>query len=130
MKYLSDYVNDKTSEVLNRMGAFWAFSDKQFKEQKKEGIKYIDLGAGMVCDEKNAEQLVNEMEKVVKDGIAQDISDNGTQGIIIRELANHEAYYTGTIEQTAKALDGYNIDIEDILKIFKREQQKTPSLYN
>jgi len=39
MKYLTNYIEEEQTEALNRAGAFFAFSDKQFDEAKKEGVK-------------------------------------------------------------------------------------------
>jgi hypothetical protein len=47
MKYLMDYMENKQTKALNKAGAFFAFSNEQFDKAKKEGIKYISLGAGL-----------------------------------------------------------------------------------
>lgn len=59
--------DEKISLVLNNNGAFWAFSDKQFNEQKQKDIKYISLGAGLVCPQANAEKLIKEMESTTQE---------------------------------------------------------------
>lgn len=40
MKYLSDYTNVAKTELFKEKGVFFAFSQEQFDEQKKEGITY------------------------------------------------------------------------------------------
>jgi hypothetical protein len=124
MKYLTNYIEDQMSKCHKDNGAFYAFSDKQFNEQKKPDTKYISLGSGAIVPEINAKQFVDQMSTIVKNGIAQDITENGQDGVITRELANHEAYYTGSIESTIDALDGYNFTDEAILTVFKRENAK------
>jgi len=124
MKYLSNYTEDATSEALEKAGAFFAFGQKQFEEAKKEGIKYIDLGAGLIAPEATAQQLIEDMGKALENGIAQDIKENGMKAIIIRELYNHESFYTGDIESTVSALSGYNFKIEVIMATFREEKQK------
>tara|TARA_Y100000310_G_scaffold37653_1_gene35324 strand:- start:134 stop:547 length:414 start_codon:yes stop_codon:yes gene_type:complete len=126
MKYLSDYTEEKTSNCLKKAGAFFAFSEKQLQEGKKEtnakeGTKYIALGAGIICPEDTATQLVADMENVIKNGIAQDIKENGLTEIIKRELANHEAYYTGDIESTIEALADYPIRREAVQLVYKTQ---------
>ena len=47
------------------------------------------------------DSIIDDMDNVLKTGIAQDIKENGKEAIIRRELANHEASYTGDITSTA-----------------------------
>ena len=81
------------------------------------------MGAGLVAPEKSAKDLINALDQVIENGIKQDITENGKENIIIRELANHEAYYTGDIESTEDA-KSYNFTREDILTIFNQERIK------
>lgn len=57
--------DEKISFVLDKYGAFWCFGESQFNEQKKEGVKYISLGAGLVCPRDNFEQLKTELDKTI-----------------------------------------------------------------
>ena len=43
MKYLNDYTQDKINDVIKSNGGFFAFSNKQFEENKKDNIKYCQL---------------------------------------------------------------------------------------
>jgi hypothetical protein len=127
MKYLSNYIEEAQTKVMREYGAFWAFSDEQFKEQKAEDLKaeeYTHLFAGLMCPKDNAKSLLDGLDEVVQKGIQQDIEENGKDNIIKRELANHEAYYSRSIESTEEALKGYNFTREDILKIYKEEYPK------
>lgn len=58
---------DKISQVLSQNGAFFAFSDKQFNEQKQEGIKYVSMGAGLICPKENADKLNKELDIAIKE---------------------------------------------------------------
>ncbi len=127
MKYLSNYIEEAQTKVMREYGGFWAFSDKQFKEQKAEDLKaedYRHLFGGLMCPKDNAKNLLDGLDEVVQKGIQQDIEENGKDNIIKRELANHEAYYSGSIESTEEALKGYEFTREDILKIYKEEYPK------
>jgi len=124
MKSLSHYTEKAMTKVLDNNGAFFAFSDKQFDEGKKEGVKYTTSGMGMIVPVENLKTLEKAIKEVVSTGIQQDIADNGEKAIIKRELANHESYYTGEIEQTIEALSGYNFTTEAIMKVFRVEQKK------
>lgn len=123
MKYLSHYVQDAQTELLNKLGAFFAFSQKQFDEQKKEGVVYISVsGLGVIAPKDNAQELVDGLGNIHKLGIQQDIAENGIENIIKRELNNHEAYYTWSINDTVDALSAYGITREQVREIFNQEK--------
>ena len=114
MKYLTDYTEARLTALYTETGAFYAFSTKQFEEQKKEGVKYMSLGGGTICPEATAERLVAGTESLLADGIAADLAENGKAAIINRELANHEYTYTCDITDTVSALGGYGITEEEV----------------
>ena len=58
---------DKIGLVLKNNGAFCAFGTKQFDEQKKEGVKYISMGAGLICPKENADKLNKELNHICKE---------------------------------------------------------------
>ena len=102
------------SKTFEKHGAFFAFNDKQLDEEKRDGVKYMSLGGGMICPEINAKQLTDDLDEVIKAGIKQDIEENGEKRIIVRELANHEANYTGDITST-----GYGFTRDSIINTFQ-----------
>lgn len=119
MKTLNDYTSDKISAVLEKHGAYFAFSKKQFEEKQVEGVKYVTDGSGMVCPKENYNQLIKEMLEIYEEGVKQDIAENGLTAIIKRELANYECYYTNDIEDAVDALESYGITHEQVLTVFK-----------
>ncbi len=124
MNYLSDYIDKSHNELFEKLGAFYAFSTDQFKKQRKEGVKYTGLGSGTIVPTENAKALVEGIKKVLEEGIAKDKKENGDEAIIIRELANHESYYTGEIEDTVDALDMYGYSKEKIRAIYVAQCNK------
>lgn len=120
MKTLQNYIEAAQTKLFNDTGAFFAFSNKQFDEGKKEGVKYASLGAGLICPTDKAQMLVDGLESIIKSGIAQDIAENGIDKIIARELANYEAFYTYEIDDTVDALEDYGITREQVQAVFKR----------
>ena len=115
MKTLNDYTSDKISAALDKHGAFFAFSKKQFEEKQVEGVKYVSDGSGMVCPKDNYNQLIKEMNEIYDEGVKQDIAENGLDNIIKRELANYECDYTGNIEDAVEALEDYGVTHEQVL---------------
>ena len=118
MKHLQDYTEAATSAALKKAGAFFAFSAIQFAEQSNKELKYASMGSGLICPVHNMATLSDELESATKAGIAADMAENGAAKIIRRELNNHESYYTGDMEDTVGALNGYPITAEEIKEVF------------
>jgi hypothetical protein len=114
MKYLTDYVQEKQTALFDKLGVFFAFSNKQLDEQKKEGVVYVSMGAGMICPKDNAKELHEGLNSIHDAGRAQDLAENGKKGVIHRELGNHEYSYTHDISDTVRALSGYGLTDEEI----------------
>ena len=119
MKYLSDYLNEPLTKLHESNGAFWAFGNKQFEEQKKDGVEYVSLGGGLCCPKENAKAVVEGLDRVVEEAIEQDLADHTPKQIIKRELGNHECYYTGDPTPAIEALDVYGFSEKKIWHIFK-----------
>lgn len=124
MKYLSHYTEKAISALLKDTGAFFAFSNQQFDEQKVEGIKYVSMGAGLICPKERAPELKKGLEDTRKLGIQKDIEENGIDNIISRELYNYEAMYTGDIDMVVEVLKAYNISEEDVIRVYHEELKK------
>lgn len=107
MKYLSNYTENLQTELFNKTGAFFAFSNAQFDEQKQEGVNYAAIGAGLICPKSNVDALINGLDRINSDGIAADIADNGIKAIIHRELANHECQISMDISDAVAKLADY-----------------------
>ena len=124
MKYLSNYTEENTTKILNTYGAFFAFSNKQFEESKKEGVVYARLYGGLIAPSKNVKKIMSELKKVTEEGIKQDIKENGIKKIIHRELANFECQINGDITNAVDVLIDYGISKEEIKKEYAIFYQK------
>lgn len=121
MNYLSDYTGPLITAALNRAGAFFAFSDQQFQEQRdplRDNLTYRSLGAGLICPKENAAALMAEIEAAAKAGREQDVKENGRAGVIRRELANHECTYSGSAHEAMEVLAEYGFAEDEVLAIF------------
>jgi len=124
MKYLSEYMEKRQTDLFKKTGAFFAFSTDQFNEQKKEGVKYINCGAGLICEYDNYKELAAGIVAISAAARAQDIKENGIDGIIIRELHNHEAFYTMDIYDTFQTVKQYGISEIEVRTLFNMELDK------
>lgn len=114
MKTLTDYTQEKQTQLLADNGAFFAFSKEQFLESKVDGVKYVSIYGGLISPKENADKLVSGLDQINREGMAQDIKENGIPAIIQRELANHEAQITCDISDTLGAVLGYGITREQV----------------
>jgi len=121
MKYLSDYTKEAQTELFTNLGAFFAFSNEQLNAKRVKCIKYVSLGSGLICPKVNAATLHLGLREVQAAGIKADIAENGINAIIKRELYNHEAFYTGEIEDTIDALEDYDVTREQVMAIYRAE---------
>ena len=48
--------------IIEKYKAFWATGQKQFDEQKVEGVKYVGLLEGLYCQKENEDALIKELE--------------------------------------------------------------------
>jgi len=113
-------MEQQQTALFERYGAFFAFGNKQFDEQKEDGVKYVSLFSGLIAPKDNAKRLLEELEAITDNYIKRDIKENGKTAIIERELANHEAGYTYSIDDTVTALEGYGITTAEVQAVFNR----------
>jgi hypothetical protein len=122
MKYFKDYTEEPQTILFKNTGLIFAFSMEQFNAEKVEGIKYVNLGHGMICPKENVETLTEGLEKIKIEGVKQDIEENGKEAIIKRELWNHEAFYTYELDDTLESLKKYGFTYEDVQAVFNVEK--------
>ncbi len=118
MKSLTNYTEKAQTELFNSTGAFFAFSEEQLNKNRKEGVVYCSLGAGLIAPKNNAKALIGGLEEIQRQGIEQDLAENGKRAIIERELANYECYYTGDPTDCIEALSDYDISADEIRAVF------------
>ena len=114
MKTLSNYTQEKQTELFRSTGAFFAFSNEQLAEKKKDNVIYVSLGSGLIVPKENAKTLVEGLENISAEGIKQDLAENGKDAIIRRELFNYECFYTGDVSDCVDVLAGYGITRQEI----------------
>lgn len=136
MKTIHDIKTEKEAkqtELFNKVGLFFAFSNQQFEENKtplKEGDKYVSIGAGGYLPKGNIDTFLNGMEALNKWYKAEVKANKGARRAnIAYELANHEAYYTGDISDTLRTL-GKEYTRKEVLKVYLEEQKKQELVNN
>ncbi len=131
MKYqeIKDKKQADYNALFTNCGVFWAFSNKQFEENKtplQEGEKYVSIGGGGYIPKHNVEALIAGAKEIDETFKAQIAENKAREQHILYELNNHEAYYTGTINSTLDALgDDYTAEeVQAVYKKFRAEKYK------
>ncbi len=121
MKTSQYYKDQAITNLFDEIGAFFAFSDEQFDEQKKEGVKYSHLKHGLICPKGKAGYLIDQLDEISKQAIKLDLEENGKEAIIKRELSNHECYYVGDWSDALPVLLAYGFEEDEVKAIFNAE---------
>ena len=108
------------TELFERTGTFFAFSQDQYERSALEGVTYVSCGAGMLVPKDNAKALTDGLAEINKLGIETDLKENTKESIIERELFNFECFYTGEIDDCVEALSGYPITESEIKAVYMR----------
>lgn len=117
---------EKRSVMFKEVGLFFAFSDEQFAKNKTplaEGDKYISAGAGGYLPKSKVDEFIKKNKAITKWEKDEIKSRKLAREQIAYELANHEAYYTGDLEDTYDALGGV-YTMEEITKVYLEELPK------
>ena len=109
-------LDNELSNIFDKHGAFFAFSNAQYNEKAKENEKYTSLGAGLICPVSAIKNLKNDMDNAINKYEKQDLKENGKQKIIWRELANYECQISYDISDAVHALKSYGITEAEIKK--------------
>jgi hypothetical protein len=124
MKSLNDYIDKSLTKAFKDNNAFFAFSDEQFNKSKIDGLKYVNLGAGLLCPEKNVKSLTKKLDNIITEGIKLDLKENGKTKIIERELIDREFnLYTSDFNEMMTVFKDYPITKDDVLKIINKNQR-------
>ena len=112
---------DTISKVLDQYGAFFAFSNKQFEESRKEGVKYVDLGAGLIAPKGTSKKIAAGIEAATKAEVATVKKEKTKKEIIWDAFANYECQITCDISAAVEFLDDfdYGFTKEEIQKEWK-----------
>ena len=71
---------------------------------------------GLIAPAVNAVQLREDLKAIYEAAIETDLKENGIEGVIKRELGNHEYCYTNDLDDTIEALSSYKPITTDKIK--------------
>ena len=133
MRYLSEIMENRQTNLFNKNKVFFAFSNKQFESgiiEKKipKLTKIVNIGQGMFCPSDNVKEVIEQIDIIYKESIVEDMKQ-GKDNVILRELSNHECFYTGDITDCVEKLSDYPITKKEIIKVYRKNYNKMTEWY-
>lgn len=116
----------KYSSILNDLGVFFAFSEDQFDTKKVDGVTYVSGYYGECIPKENVQEYIERMKELVVETKKSFTENIELDQYITYQLANHEAFYTGEINDAMYAVLGYFPDVteEDMWRVYRTEWDK------
>jgi len=127
LRELNQIQEQKHTDLFNKCGLFFAFSNEQFTENKtplKEGEKYVSIGAGGYLPKGNVKMFkdgMKDIKKWYKDEIKAGKAEL-RKAKIVYELSNYESYYTGDITDALQAL-GNDYTEAEVMAIYNEQRE-------
>lgn len=116
----------KYSAILDELGIFFAFGQAQFDEKKVEGVIYASGAYGECIPKENVQEYIRRMRELAEETKKAFTESVDMDDYIAYELGNHEAFYTGEIDDAMRAVIGYfpNVTREDMWRVYRKENEK------
>ncbi|MFS2717030.1 hypothetical protein AAH068_19170 [Bacteroides uniformis] len=111
----------KLSAMFEEFGVFFAFSKQQFEQSRKEGVEYVSGFAGMIIPKDNVTLVDERLDHIHEEAAALMREHIPMEKYILYELYNHEAFYTGEVDEVLKLARSYYPDctLDDIYKVYR-----------
>lgn len=126
MKYttIKEEAGEKVGDLCHAVGLFWAFSEKQFEENKTplaDGDKYVSIGMGGYLPKSKVNDYISGMKAITK-WEKQAIKQVKAEEAILYELNNHEAFYTGTIYDAMPVLEELGYTEAQVKEVYHKHR--------
>lgn len=110
----------KLSTMFEEFGVFFAFSKQQFAQSRKAGVEYVSGFAGMIIPKDNVKFVHERLDRIHGEVAALMREHVPMDKYILYELHNHEAFYTGEVDEILELAKSYYPDctLEHVLKVF------------
>lgn len=111
----------KLSAMFEEFGVFFAFSKQQFEQSRKAGIEYVSGFADMIIPKDNV-KLVGQRLKLIHEEVTTLMREHiPMEKYILYELHNHEAFYTGEMDDVLELAKSYYPDctLDDVYKVYR-----------
>ncbi len=124
-KHITDVTDKLLSKVFRDNDVFFAYSDKQYNEGKKEGVEYVyNKSMNMFYNIEKKDTIYQELDKAIEEAQRIDKELHTKEQIILRELINYECFYICDFTDVVEPLEAYGYTVKDIQPIFIKYLQK------
>lgn len=128
MESLTRYIEKDLEDLIDEVGAFYAFSKEQFDKSKVEGVKYISDGTGLLIPKAKFDYFFDEYNQIIDNGAKNHLAKYGADAIIRYEYFNHEQQLsycqdvknTSTYESLSPYFGMKGFELENIERVFKK----------
>ncbi len=126
---LKEERSEKYEELFSILGVFWAFSMEQFKEGQTKnpllpGEKYTNIGMGGFVRNSNTKKLNEKMDNINKWFLSENKKlkedKKAREKVILNELINHEAFYTGYVTDALEVLKPLGYTKKELFEVYKK----------
>ncbi|MFZ4545889.1 MAG: DUF7659 family protein [Bacteroidales bacterium] len=126
MKYqeIAEQQKESISEMFKDLGVFFAFSKKQFEENKTplaDDEKYSSIVGGGFLPSSNAEKFLESFDLINQTFLAQIKEHKQEEAHILYELYNHECFYLGNPSNAYAALLDY-YPTKKIIEVYNKHR--------
>ena len=121
----TQFLQDGLTEIFNKTGSFFAFSDAQFEKNKNPELphtEYYAMGSGLYCPKKNIDIFHSQYDQLIAENKKKVLGIYTKEQIILEELLNHECFYTGDYSDILEIMEGYDITEEEVKAVFKKHR--------
>jgi hypothetical protein len=116
---------ERIGKLSHECGLFWAFSNKQFDENKtplKGGEKYVSIGAGGYMPKGNINRWLQGMKDFDK-WKKSAVKTAKAEQVILYELNNYECFYTGEISDALEVLEPLGYTVEQVKTVYRAHRE-------
>jgi hypothetical protein len=126
---LKEERSKKYEELFLNLGVFYAFSMEQFKEgQRKNPLlpdeKYTSIGMGAYVRNTNTKKLFEGLESIDKWFLSENKKlkedKQAREKVILDELVNHEAFYTGYVTDAFEVLKPLGYTKKELVEVYRK----------
>ena len=113
---INQLADQQVTDILNKYHAFFAFSNKQFEEGRKDDLVYVSMDHGMYAPKIYADKVATEICAAYQDAAKIIQNQKSKKDRIWYELANHECQITMDYQDAIDALSIFDDITPDDVK--------------
>lgn len=117
-------VDKEVSRIIEEHRAFFAYGASQMKAARIMCIDYVRTDFGLLVPRVLADSALAKIAAAYKKASDFRLANNSLDDIIEYELANHESWYTGDIDDAMDALAEYNVTRQQVIAVYRARSHK------